>query len=121
MALLPKISASRALPPPSPAETDFIHCIFCFQTDTKHFPGETFHFVAILQAILVSQYPEVPVGEHAGWEQLTQPLWGPASNGHTMAAGGHGAESEAGQAALPLTVLAAPPALLAALLCSFLE
>lgn len=35
------------------------------------------------------------------WEQLAQPLWGPASNGHTGAAGRHGAEFGAGQAALP--------------------
>lgn len=27
------------IPPPSPSETDCIHCTFCFQTDTKHFPG----------------------------------------------------------------------------------
>lgn len=38
-----------------------------------------------------------------------------------MAAGRHGTEFEAWQAALSPTVLAAPSALLAALLCLFLE
>lgn len=56
-----------------------------------------------------------------GWEQLAQPPCGSASNGHTMAAGRCGEEFEGGQAAFPHTVLTAPPALLAALLCLFLE